>query len=739
MADTNDLPKLKFCGLERKYAMGKDVSFDIIMLSYKSSFNDVVVLCGYNEEEEERDLTRRSVTEAMCDHEEDRAYFVFTACDFKPFSESKFKFKYLSADSIVVAESCPFEVEPYSISEESFLTVDATDSFFNSTQLLKKVSGDSTGRIEEESKKLQAELKSMIRKAEDYETCCKMLKMEKNRILREYEEEKHQREQDEAKVKELEGCLADKMQYIDAQNRQIEELERNVKMKAQLHNALREDFDGQALSSEECLIENELLRNKLVEYRKDYARLTKLSEEEREFYKKEFSQYESEIAQLKQLNQRKVDEIESKLAEALSTVKEVEEKFVAEKRRTAGLEAQLQDTRKEFDEQYDLKEFEFAEVKKQLEEMQEILDAEREANDKATADYESTIDELENKLNSDSKKVDFLTTKCESMQSRAIEAEEKVEELTLRLEEADKKMMDMENLIKSSKSELEILKKTVSAPEASVEKKEAGSRKSSKDKTTPKSLSRLSSKSTEYPVSESKLTWNREKEQGLASSPSKSRSSTAKIVYSYSESKRGASRYSTRRKSSFQEDSYFEKEKSKPFQRPEKQTGLLRQHRNALLRENSRLRYTMTMLNHDCAILNYTLQQVVTEAEQKLESLYSLYARKESECAAYESMLAPNTLTYDPHSGMSGEQVETYFPDGSCIQNAMVPVSYGYYGEPYYDAYRPQDIIMQPPAILDQAQYQQLQYAPQVYVPTQQMFCAEPYPQVQHEVATVQT
>ena len=739
MADDHDLPKLKFCGLERKYTAGRDVSFDVVFLSYKLSHTDAIVICGFSEEGEEQHLFRRPLTEDLCQCQDDRVYIVLKACEFRSFSESKYKLKYLSTDSVVIGESSSFEIEPYSISEESFLTVDSVDYLYSSTQLIKKASGDNAERLEVECKKLQEELESVLRKSEDYEACCRVLKIENNRILDEYEEEKRLREKTEVILQELERCILEKMQCIDEQNRQIKELERNIRMETQLHNALKEDFEGQTPGSEECLMENELLRAKLVEYRKDYARLSKLNEDEKEFYKKEFSQQENEITQLKEMYQRKLCDTESKLNKAANTISELEDVIITEKSRTASLESKLKEMQNDFDEQLDLKDFEFAEVNKQLEDVQEILASEREAKAKIINDHESTIETLGNKLDSDTKKVDFLTTKCDGMQKRAVEAEEKVEDLTVRLEEADKKMSDMEDLFNSSRSELEILKKTLSAPETGVEKTEASSPKVSKNRATSKSLSRSSSsKAKEYPVSESKLTWNREKEQSLESNSVKTINSTPKIVYSYSESRRGASRYSTKRKSSFQDDSFFDKEKAKSFQKPEKQTGLLRQHRNALLRENSRLRYTMTMLNHDCAILNYTLQQVVSEAEQKLDSLYSLYARKESECAAYESMLASNSTSYDPHA-VPGEYLEMYYPDGPCMQNGMVAVNYGYYGEPYYDAYRPQDTMMQPPAVVDQAHYQPLQYAPQMFVPTQQLYCAEPYQQVQYEVPTVQT
>ena len=737
MANCSDLPKLKFCGLEKRYTTGKDVSFDIVLLSYKSSVGDEIVLCGYNEGNQERDLLHRPVVQESCSLPNGRMFFVFKACEFRSFLESKFKFKYLSADSVVIAQSCSFEFGPFSISEESFLTVDSSESLDSSSQLIKKASKDNIGRLEAECKKLQEQLQSMHRRSEDYEACCKMLKIEKDRVLHEYEEEKRQREKGSSMLKELEGSLLDKIQCIDEQNRHIEELERNIRMEEQLHNALREDYEGQTSSSEECIVENDMLRAKILEYKKDYTRLNKMSEDERDFHKKEVSRHENEITQLKQMYQRKLGDTESKLAEAASTIRELEEKFIAEKSRTASLETKLQDLTREFDEQMDLKDFEFAEVKKQHEDLQEILDGERDAKVKVVNDYESTIEELENKLSSDSKKVDFLTTKCDGMQRRATEAEFKVEDLTVRLEEADKKMLDMEDLVKNSKSELEVLKKTASAPETGFENCAAMSKKVSKEKTASKPLSRTSSKGKEYPVSESKLTWSREREQVAESSSGRMRHSTSRIVFSYSESKRGASRYSARRKSSFQEDTYFEKEKSKSFQKPEKQTGLLRQHRNALLRENSRLRYTMTMLNHDCAILNYTLQQVVSEAEQKLESLYSLYARKESECAAYESMFGSNSLNYEPH-GVPGDYVEPFYPDGQYMQNGMVAVNYGYFGEPYYDAYRPQDIMMQPQAVVDQSQFQPLQFAPQMYVPPQQLYCAEPYHQVQYDVPTVQ-
>ena len=735
MADYHDLPKLKFCGLERRYIAGRDVSFDVVFLSHKPSVTDAIVLYGYNEEGEEQHLFRRPLTEDLCQCQDDRVYIVLKACEFRSFSEFKFKLKYLSADSVVIAESSSFEVEPYSISEESFLTVDSVDYLYSSTHLGKKVSGVTAERLEDECKKLQEELDSVLRKSEDYEACCRVLKIENNRILDEYEEEKSQREKSGVMLQELERCILEKMQCIDEQRRKIEELERNIRMEAQLHNALREDFEGQIPGSEECLMENELLRAKLVEYRKDYARLNKLNEDEKEFYKKEFSRHENEIVQLKEMYQRKLCDTESKLTEAANTISELEDVIITERSRTASLESKLKDARNDFDEQLDLKDFEFAEVNKQLEDVQEILSAEREAKAKIINDYESTIESLGSKLDCDTKKVDFLATKCDGMQKRAVEAEEKVEDLTVRLEEADKKMLDMEELVNSSRSELEILKKTLSAPETSVEK---NPQKLSKSKAASKSLSRSSSKAKEYPVSESKLTWNREKEQSLESSSVKTITSTPKIVYSYSESRRGASRYSTKRKSSLQDDSFFDKEKVKSFQKPEKQTGLLRQHRNALLRENSRLRYTMTMLNHDCAILNYTLQQVVSEAEQKLDSLYSLYARKESECAAYESMLASSSTGYDPHA-VPGEYLETYYADGPCMQNGMVAVNYGYYGDPYYDAYRPQDTMMQPQAVVDQAHYQPLQYAPQMFVPTQQLYCAEPYQQVQYDVPTIQT
>ena len=745
MADCNDLPKIKFCGLEGNYSNGKDVSFDIVFLDYKSTGDDSVVLCGYNEENEEREIIRRLVTEGTSGSQDSRLYIVFKACEFRSLPDSKFKFKYLSGDSTAVCESSFFEVEPHSISEESFLTVDVTESFDDSIQLVGKVSSDIVERLEDECKKLQNELKSSYRKTDEYESCCRALKAEKDRILDEFEGEKRQREKAEITLQELEGCLLDKMQCIDEQNRQIEELERSIRMETALHTALREDFEGHTSNAEECFIENEFLKSRINDCKREYVRLNKMNEDERDFYRTEFSRHESEIIQLKQMYQRKLDDIEERLAEAGDTIKELEERLDSEKIRSADLESQLHDMTKELDEQSELKEFEIAEMKKQAEEMQEILNAERAAKAKTVKDYESTIEELEQKLNNEVKKVNFLTGKCEGMQQRLTDAEEKNEGLKLRLEEADKKMVEMEDLVQSSKSELEILKKTVSAPEARLEKNEPSSKKEkgSKDKVSSKPLSKSASKTKEYPVVDSKWNWSREKEQAPESNSTKPKSSTTKIVYSYSESKRGGSRYSTRRRSSYQEDGYFEKEKSRSYHRnssdrPERQTGLLRQHRNALLRENSRLRYTMTMLNHDCAILNYTLQQVVSEAEQKLDSLYSLYARKESECAAYESMFATSNLGYDPYA-MPSEYVEAYYPDGSCMQSGLVTVNYGYYGEPYYDVYRPQDVMMQQQQVVfDQTQYQQLQYIPQMYAPTQQLYCPEPYPQVQHEAAVVQ-
>lgn len=742
MAEQSDTPKLELSGIEGKYTYGEDVSFDVAFLDYKWLEGDYIMLVSYIDEDEEREIARQFVADAAKECQEEKLTIIFDADLFSSSQERKFRFKYVSGNSGVVAESDIFETEHGTIYEEKFVKVDSAESYNDSVRS-DKASNGILSRLEEECRKLKDELKEIHRKSEDYEACCKVLQAEKSQVQDEFDEEKRQREKSEVMLQELECSLLDKMQCIDEQNRQIEELERCIRMETRLHNALKEEFEGQSFSNEECLMENEQLKMRLTEYRKDYVQLNKMNEEERDLYRKEFSRHESEITHMRRLYEQKIDDVEDKLAEAQQQIKELEDKFVSEKMRSAGFENQFQELSKDFGEQLELKEFELAEAKKEFEEIQEILSAERDAKTKIVRDYDSAIEELEQRYNSEIKKVNFLTSKCEEMQQQANKAEGNAADLKMRLEEADNKLVEMEDLIKSSKSELEILKKTVSAPEARLEEHEPSPKrdKSSRDKLATKSSSKSTTKAKEYTVHDSKWNWSREKEKAPESNVGKSKNSGTKIVYSYSESKRGGSRYANRRRSSLQEDENY-RDKSTSYgrssDRRDRQTGLIRQHRNALLRENSRLRYSMTMLNHDCAILNYTLQQVVSEAEQKLESLYTLYARKESECASYEAMFATGNMGYNPYS-MPGDYVETYYQDGSYPDNGMIAVNYGYYGEPYYGAYGEQDAMVQMSMVPDQGCYQQAQYAQQIYVPTQQVYCGEQFQQpIQYDVAAIQ-
>ncbi len=131
----------------------------------------------------------------------------------------------------------------------------------------------------------------------------------------------------------------------------------------------------------------------------------------------------------------------------------------------------------------------------------------------------------------------------------------------------------------------------------------------------------------------------------------------------------------------------------------------------------------MSMLNHDCAILNYTLQQVVMEAEQKLEALYQLYLSKESQCAAYEQqyqggLFVPDNMyqynanvvgQYDPYVMQSGEYVEACptASNVSYIQPGVIYQGNYTYCDGYYEMQPQQDNLVAQPVMMEPMQYVQ--------------------------------
>lgn len=600
----------------------------------------------------------------------------------------------------------------------------------------------------------------------DEQKTLRLLLQEKEHLESKLVHEKNQRERAENELEELGRRLANQMQFVDEQGERIEELERYLSMETKLNDSLKEDIDGQISTFEESAMEHDQLKMKIIEYRREFMRINKATEDASENQQKQQAQHECDIRQLQQHYKQKLTDSEKQQEETEERLFDAQEQLSAEKNRSASLETKLHFAMKENEEQLQLKEFELMELKQEIEELNEILEAEREMKSKMYKDHESTVEELEKNLQSESQKVRLLTAKYDEMQARSNASEENMISLKANLEEADKRMQEMEDLIKSSKSELEVLKKTVSAPETCIEKqlaeplkmKSKGNRERHLDRRassqSEKSASKTPSKSSlnkkeqkEYATPDSKWNWCREKDPVQESGYGRSRSfSGTKISFNCTETRRSyQQRYPNRQKTGSDDKYYQERDRKRSnqtrdcsFEKPEKQQALLRQHRNALLRENSRMKYSVKMLNHDCAILNFTLQQVVVEAEQKLENLYSLYMKKESECAAYESMMSQNCSyyggnmanSYNPYS-MQPEYMDQYTPDCNYVSNGAVvpmkcntqhtpvlPINYGAqngqllpmnygYCDGYFDAFRPQEVLMGQPMMLDQQQYAQ--------------------------------
>ena len=589
-----------------------------------------------------------------------------------------------------------------------------------------------------------------------------LLLQEKEHLENKLVYEQNQRERAENELEELGRRLANQMQFVDEQGERIEELERCLSMETKLNDSLKEDIDGQITSFEESVMEHDQLKMKIIEYRREFMRISKATEDENEKHKKELVEHECEIQQLQQHFKQRLADSEAQQEDTEERLFDAQEQLCTERNRCSSLETKLHYAIKENEEQLQLKEFELMELKQEMEELNEILEAEREMKSQMYKDHESTVEELEKNLQSESQKVTLLTAKCEELQARSNASEENMLSLKANLEQADKRMQEMDDLIKSSKSELELLKKTVSAPETCIEKQLAEplkmKSKGNKDRHLDRRASSQSEKSAsktwskaslnkkeqkEYATPDSKWNWCREKDPVQESGCGRSRSfSGTKISFNCTETRRSyQQRYPSRQKTGNDDKYYQERDRKRSnqtrdssFEKPEKQQALLRQHRNALLRENSRMKYSVKMLNHDCAILNFTLQQVVVEAEQKLENLYSLYIKKESECAAYESMMSQNCSyfgsnmanSYNPYS-MQPECMDQYVPDCNYASNGAVvpmkfntqhtpvlPINYGpqngqllpmnYGCDGYFDAFRPQEVLMGQPMMLDQQQ-----------------------------------
>ena len=768
MEAISDHPRIKFGSINDVFLQGQKVDCCIFFQGYQFSEDDKISLWGSVSGEDEKCFSYQLVKEGELSREgdvEDTAMtFIFQGYEFSSVYIESYKFKYMTADLRILAESNSFAITEKNaagpgdgISNKKETVADSLSSNRRDEAVDEKIK-----RLEKECKLLRKELYQAHQGMELQVSCSKALQTDKRMISDNLEEEKRLRERAEYTVENLEKCLTEKLEHIDVQDVKIKDLERTIRLETRMHDALREDFDGQTSNNEECFMENEQLKMKLIEFKKEYVRLNKLNEDERELYKHEFNKQEKEMLLIKHSMQQKLDNFATNLQDAEENKKTLEKRLTIEKERAYTLENNLREISKEYDEQLELKEFEIAELKKQMDEVEEILSVEREKKMNLTRDYESTIEELERKLASELKRFNTLTSKCKEIQKRAGLAEEEINVLKGRLEKADKKMNEMEELVKKSKSELEILQRTVSATDMSTMKQEVDSKSPvswGKDGKTEykiplnyseeplsKGVAKLT-KSKDCTTTDPRSRLSKDKNASQRGNAGKTKNSGTKIMFNCTEPRR---RYSGRKRNDLDSNNndscyYYDRVRTSqrnPSDKPERQTGLLRQHRNSLLRENSRLRYSMKMLNHDCAILNYTLQQVIVEAEQKLESLYSLYMRKESECAAYEQMLAPGGIinSYDPYM-VPGDYMETYLPDGACVQSG----NYEQYTDGYYDHFGPNDTLMQQQGYaVDEFQYQlqpyqmpnqpfnQMYFVPQVYFP-QQIQCLEAPLQLQCE------
>ena len=760
------ISKVSFDRLHEKYLTGQSISCRLVLENFQTEEGDWVGLYSEDGTDVKEQMARLYIKEANSKTETDENKRQTLTFDFSEYCyaaklSAKHLFKYVNADLRVIAESNSFEIENGTISSESLVTVQAADSFDDTMVLVNKLSGSRFARMEGDFRKIHEKLVDANKKAEEQDECSQCLQKQLSQKETECDKETIQREQAENAVEELGRRIAEQIHVIEEQGQRIEVLDRNFSRESKLNAALKDDMEAQKITFEESLIEYEQLKVKAINYRTELKRYKKTIQEERELFADGSSKYEEELCLLRQRSKQKITDGNLKLQESELAFKELEISLELERDRRVALERKLKELSKEYAGFMEEKESDMIGLKNQISELQDQVQNEEKNKDRLIKESESTIAELEEHLTSEKAKGSSLLLKCEEMQKRAGDAEEKSAALQLKLEEADLKLHEMEELITGSKSELELLKKTVSNEDVCIHKTsqsdskiyKGASRENKMERNaslnlegelldassvlTPprKSYSQAISPTTSTPQNKA---WNNNRPREPISTNetawNKIRDSNAHrgAFNRNNEAGRHAHRYTGRRRFGQQEESFGHdsssnmRANSKDFH-PVPKPGQVRQHRNSLLRENSRLRYSMSLLNHNCAILNYTLQQVVVEAEQKLESVYSMFLEKEAECAAYMSQLQGGALVYNsfPYDYANGtvNYYDQYsvqnseFPEGhavgtSFVQNGTVMAQN--YPCGYYDAYRQQDGAAQP-IVMGQVG-SQVQYMQPVYV-----------------------
>eukprot|EP00794_Sanderia_malayensis_P020099 gene20099-22069_t len=808
MENSSQLADVCFGELSKKYLKSESILCTLFLRDYKASDKDWIGLYGEkcNDLSSDRIAYRlmSSASIESCESPYDGSEgkdcikVAFKIENSRLELSQKFHFKYvgnLDDCEVVLAESCTFEIEDGTVSsQESFLTIQAVDSLDDATVLVNKMSSGRLIRMEEDFKKICNQLVDAKKKIDEQNEYCEILQEDIRKKQAECEAEKQQRQNAEQAVEELGRRMAEQMELIDEQGRSVETLERKVSRESKLNSVLKEEMEGHHSVFEENSLEYEKMKMKAISLKNECKQAKRMLQNERDLFAEASSRYEEEMVHFKRRLHQVSTESNMKVQEAKLELHEMEEKLKLEKEQCVTLQSSLNQMTAEYDCFLAESEGDMQAAKEKIEELKQALKNEESKHAKEVKDHDSAVQELEKRLGAEKKKAGVFEKKYEETHHRAVSAEKDLAALRLKLREADGKLIEMEELVKGSKSELELLKSAVSAEEMrSVDK--ATTRSDSQIETTRRltatseertsSIERrsemlLQRRSLEGSNSKSQRRYSKSKSREESRPSEKSRNTVCswekakehtihREVFNYNnESKRYHPRYYEKRRQQQQQyqndgnaNSWYNQ--NQHHQRG-RDVGHLRQHRNSLLRENSRMRYTVSMLSHDCAILNYTLQQVVLEAEQKLESLYAMYVNKESQLAAYESQLQHGGLyipdnnayygggggygyqyvvsngniaaggQYDqymvPNGGVvaTGDYVDGYMncasyvpPVGAVMGTGAVvyPASgYTYCGDGYYEIYSPQQQQLQQdfvstmvpavgPAVMEQAVMEQ--------------------------------
>ena len=622
-----------FHSLKRKYSHGDDIPCTVSVNHLESDLKDEWIGL-YNTAADQNEINIiKQLLPYPIDKQETSSQKTITVI-FRGESVAKhgsgvFQFRYVSGDK-VIARSSNFEIGPL-FSEHDLITLQSDESFDDTMLLVNKMSTTRVLQIEEDNKKLKEKLLDAKDENTQLQHRIDIINTEKNAISQKLEEERISRETAEKSVEELGRKIADEMQIISIQTQKITSVERDIIREKELGAALKDDFDSQKSIFNAIVLELEDAKAMIESFRKECKTYKAVLEEERMGFNEASARFDHEIVRLKrEMNDKSeshVDQIRQVTDENLS----LKESLKGVERNRLKLEENVKHLKEKLKKEQDKRKSVENLLQVEVTSLREELTQEKEKSASLMDKYTCTMKDYQILLETEKTKQKALELGLKTAEKQVVKSNEEIEALNVKLKATREKLEEMELLLSSSKEELVTLREALG------------------DSDDVSSLPKSSQTNLAPPTGSDKSLSAKSSGIGVATSLIKC-NYIVRECFDVSREKRQADRLDLDRpyeaRSSFRD---FDRERRHvysraPFERMdretlEKQYCLIRQHRNSLLRENSRFRHTMAIISHDYAIMQYSMHQALNEVNEQLVEMESICTQKESECAALRNQL----------------------------------------------------------------------------------------------------